>query len=168
MHRRAARQTSAQLRHGGLVPHRSVTPENQPAPGDEALGRVLRLTVGSVLRQGSQSTGVNRSPGPFQSPPTSAHGELVEPLSTVLRQAQDERVFNFHNFEKALTAHASPMIAGYSSGTSATRRSFWTVTRNAFMRNSGRLAQVPSPFSYCHPCPSQTKSSSPSSSISPP
>ena len=31
----------------------------------------------------------------------SAHGEPVEPSATVLRQAQDERVFNFHNFEKA-------------------------------------------------------------------
>ena len=30
------------------------------------------------------------------------HGELVEPSATVLRQAQDERVVNFHNFEKAL------------------------------------------------------------------
>ena len=35
-------------------------------------------------------------------PPTSAHGELVEPSMTVLRQAQDERMVNFHNFEKAL------------------------------------------------------------------
>ena len=42
-----------------------------------------------------------RIPGSFQSPPTSAHGELVEPPATVLRQAQDERVFNLHNFEKA-------------------------------------------------------------------
>ena len=41
--------------------------------------------------------------GPFQSPPTSAHGELVEPSATVLRQAQDERMVNFHNFEKALS-----------------------------------------------------------------
>ena len=50
-----------------------------------------------------------RSPsqaGPFQSPPTSAHGELVEPSATVLRQAQDERVVNFHNFEKALRLKA--------------------------------------------------------------
>ena len=168
MHRGTARQTSAQLRHGGLVPPRSGPPENQPAPGTKPRGGFYDLRWGAFAGKAVSQPGVNRSPGPFQSPPTSAHGELVEPLSTVLRQAQDERVFNFHNFEKALTAHASPMIAGYSSGTSATRRSFWTVTRNAFMRNSGRLAQVPSPFSYCHPCPSQTKSSSPSSSISPP
>ena len=37
---------------------------------------------------------------PFQSPPASAHGELVEPSATVLRQAQDERVVNFHNLEQ--------------------------------------------------------------------
>ena len=46
-------------------------------------------------------TGNSFGSGPFQSPPTSAHGELVEPSATVLRQAQDERVFNFYNFEKA-------------------------------------------------------------------
>ena len=50
--------------------------------------------------------------GPFQSPPTSAHGELVEPSATVLRQAQDERLVDFHNFEKALPCPCRGTTAG--------------------------------------------------------
>ena len=50
--------------------------------------------------------------GLFQSPPTSAHGELVEPSATVLRQAQDERLVDFHNFEKALPCPCRGTTAG--------------------------------------------------------
>ena len=59
----------------------------------------------------SLASGMSRTPGHSRvpSPPTSAHGEPVEPSATVLRQAQDERVFNFHNFEKALATHAYPL-----------------------------------------------------------
>ena len=70
-------------------------------------GIMLRLPFLALTLTQDGSGGQDNGPGasgPFQSPLTSAHGELVEPSATVLRQAQDERVVNFPNFEKALPA----------------------------------------------------------------
>ena len=69
---------------------------------NESLDSVRSLTGGQcpVKQPCRMSSLLPNFPGPFQSPPTSAPGELVEPSGTVLRQAQDERVRSTPNILK--------------------------------------------------------------------
>ena len=68
----------------------------------QALSSARSLTGGQcpVKQPCRMSSLLPNFPGPFQSPPTSAPGELVEPSGTVLRQAQDERVRSTPNILK--------------------------------------------------------------------
>ncbi len=70
----------------------------------------LRLMVS--MARSDVNDGSAMHSGLFQSLPTPAHGELVEPSATVLRQAQDERLVDFHNFEKALPCPCRGTTAG--------------------------------------------------------
>ena len=56
-------------------------------------GDIAEVTPLSAHKgRGGLARAFSKSSGP-------AHGELVEPSATVLRQAQDERVVNFHNLK---------------------------------------------------------------------
>ena len=72
-------------------------PQHQREPGQRPFPHRGQCPVKQPCRMSSL---LPNFPGPFQSPPTSAPGELVEPSGTVLRQAQDERVRSTPNILK--------------------------------------------------------------------